>query len=78
MLSGKPPYGQMPYPLFSGNMCNKSLSYLPNDIVPNASDRMKNFLSCLLQFEVEKRPRSAAEVMKIFKERFQAANVTRL
>uniref|UniRef100_A0A914XTF2 Mitogen-activated protein kinase kinase kinase n=1 Tax=Plectus sambesii TaxID=2011161 RepID=A0A914XTF2_9BILA len=70
MLTGEPPHGKMPSPMFMGAMYNKSLSYHPDDLAPSSSDKMKAFLSQLLQFEIVKRPYSAAEAITIFKNSF--------
>uniref|UniRef100_A0A914X468 Protein kinase domain-containing protein n=1 Tax=Plectus sambesii TaxID=2011161 RepID=A0A914X468_9BILA len=66
MLTGKPPYSKMAPNMFNGAMYNKSLSFHPNELVPRSSDKIKAFLSHLLQFEINKRPYSAVEALKIF------------
>lgn len=66
MLTGEPPYRKMPLPHFFAGLVSKTLSYNPNELVPKASDRMKKFLSQLLQIDAEKRPRSAVETLQIF------------
>uniref|UniRef100_A0A914WF44 Mitogen-activated protein kinase kinase kinase n=1 Tax=Plectus sambesii TaxID=2011161 RepID=A0A914WF44_9BILA len=71
MLTGDPPHGKMPSPMFMGAIYTKSLSYKPDELIPKFSDKMKAFLSQLLQLEIDKRPYSAFEAIKIFDKTFQ-------
>ena len=76
MLTGIPPYANMSPPMFLGAMYNltegehSKLSFDPIELVPANSDKMKTFLSYLFVIDAEKRHRSGAEIMTIFKKIF--------
>uniref|UniRef100_A0A914XN70 Protein kinase domain-containing protein n=1 Tax=Plectus sambesii TaxID=2011161 RepID=A0A914XN70_9BILA len=70
MLTGDPPYGNISALRFVGAVCNKSLSYETKDLIPKASDKMQQFVSCLLQAEPEKRPHTGADATAKFKQLF--------
>ncbi len=70
MLAGKPPYANLSGHMFNGAVYNKSLSYNPNELVPTASSKMKQFLTSLLQIDPMKRPHKGDDATQKFKEIF--------
>jgi hypothetical protein len=56
----------MPMPKFMVAIENKALSYDPEELIPDASCVMKQFLSHLLQYDPKNRPPTGAEAHRIF------------
>jgi serine/threonine protein kinase len=70
MLTGKPPYAELSGFSFISAVCNKTLSYKPCELVPNAGELMKDFLLSLLQKDCDKRPHTGGEATVVFNQYF--------
>jgi hypothetical protein len=72
MLTGHPPYGSLSDVDYLIKVIQDSLAFDLNELLPKASEQMKQFVAPLLQIEKEKRPLSAKEAMDLFRQEFTA------
>jgi hypothetical protein len=56
MLTGQPPYSQIIYLEYAQKLYRNLLSFDTDTLTPEASDKMKSYLSLLLEIDIKKRP----------------------